>query len=299
VIILHVDDMRIAAMPTVLKDLHDKLYHEFQITTSDSGRFLGMDVEYNVDNGILKMHMKTYIEATLQRFQNFDLSQGVPFREITGSLLWIVFCVMGTELLRVKDLARRSNDFDENDYKDALKVLSRIAERKDYGILYKRGGAGNEYVPANSRPVGRINADGSDVEKGRVNADVEKIIRRPGQYDFIRWADYTGICKPGEYDAELDAFVEIYHASTTSEIFSMGDEVEARQNELGESFLYKLDLLTDDPSLDIPKILAPTNKRFTVVAYSDASFAIGESMQSITGFVVMINGIPLLYGSLK
>jgi hypothetical protein len=24
------------------------------------------------------MHMKTYIEATLQRFQNFDITQGVP-----------------------------------------------------------------------------------------------------------------------------------------------------------------------------------------------------------------------------
>jgi hypothetical protein len=178
-----------------LKDLHDKLYQEFQITTSDTGRFLGMDVDYDVDNGRLKMHMKTYIEATLQRFKDFDIAQGVPFREITGSLLWIVLCVMGTELLRVKDLARRSNDLDENDYKDALKVLFRIADRKDYGILYKRGGAGKEYVPANSRPVGRINAD-------KKNDDRAKIIRRPGQYDTIRWADYTGCCKPGEYDAD-------------------------------------------------------------------------------------------------
>jgi hypothetical protein len=36
-----------------------------------------------------------------------------------------------------------------------------------------------------------------------------KIIRQPGEYDKISWHDYTGCCKPGEYDAELDAFVEI------------------------------------------------------------------------------------------
>jgi hypothetical protein len=44
------------------------------------------------------------------------------------------------------------------------------------------------------------------------NTDVDKIIRLPGEYPFIPWTDYTGCCKPGEYDAELDAFVEINHA---------------------------------------------------------------------------------------
>ena len=55
----------------------------------------------------------------------------------------------------------------------------------------------------------------------------------------------------------------------------------------------------DDSTLDILKDLAPTNKRFTKVAYSDASFAVGETKQSITGFIIMINGTPLLFGSLK
>jgi hypothetical protein len=45
--------------------------------------------------------------------------------------------------------------------------------------------------------------------------------------------------------------------------------------------------------------LAPTNSRFRKVAYSDASFAVGLSKQSITGFVVMINGTPMVFGSLK
>jgi hypothetical protein len=68
---------------------------------------------------------------------------------------------------------------------------------------------------------------------------------------------------------------------------------------LKEHDIYKLDMITDDAALDIVKKLAPVNSRFTKVAYSDASFAVGVSKQSISGFIVYINGIPLLWGSLK
>ncbi len=99
-----------AAYPAVLATIKAQLYSEFEITTSDTGRFLGMDVDYDLANGILKMPMKTYlIETTMQRFQDFDTTQGVPYHEIVGSLLWITLCIMGPDLLRVKDSARRSN----------------------------------------------------------------------------------------------------------------------------------------------------------------------------------------------
>jgi hypothetical protein len=70
------------------------------------------------------MHMSTYIETTVQRFANLDISNGAPFRELVGSLLWIVLNIIGPELLRVKDLARRSNNFTIEDYDDAMKVLT-------------------------------------------------------------------------------------------------------------------------------------------------------------------------------
>jgi hypothetical protein len=136
IIILHVDDMRVAANPETLKFIHDKLFEEFQITTSDTGRFLGMDVHYDLPAGVLKMHMATYIDSTVQRFADFNLTQGIPYRELVGSLLWIVLCVMGPELLRVKDLAKRSNNFTLDDYKDALKVLDRVVTSKHHGIIF-------------------------------------------------------------------------------------------------------------------------------------------------------------------
>jgi hypothetical protein len=250
--------MRVAASAPVLKDLHDRLYAKFDITTSDTGRFLGMDTEYNLDTGVLKMHMSTYITATVARFDKFDLSHGFPYRELVGCLLWMVLCIMGPELLRIKDLARRSNNFTEGDYKDALKALARLDERKHFGIIYRRGGAGKEFIPASSR-LGGVYLDNNATSENDVTI-LLNAIKIP---------------------------------------YSTGDDLRDTQNELKEHDMYKLDKDWDDASLDIKKILAPTNSRFTTVAYSDASFAVGVGKQSISGFHIMINGIPLLWGSLK
>ncbi len=190
------------------------------------------------------MHMATYIESAVQqRFKDFDLSTGVPYRELVGSLLWIVLCVLGTELLRVKDLAKRCNKYDMEDYKDALKVLDCIISSKHYGIIFRRGGAHKEFVPSKTRLGG------------------------------------------GLEDLDENVFS------------STGDQ--AHLNELEEKILYKLDPDIDAATLDVEKILADTNTRFTTVAYSYASFAIGETKQSITSFVILINGVPILWGSLK
>jgi hypothetical protein len=80
-------------------------------------------------------------------------------------------------------------------------------------------------------------------------------------------------------------------------VMSIGEEMDF--DELEEKDMYKLDPLVDDGNTDIVKALMPTNTRFTLVAYSDASFATGQAKQSVTGFVVLINGIPLMLGSLK
>jgi hypothetical protein len=60
------------------------------------------------------------------------------------------------------------------------------------------------------------------------------------------------------------------------------------------------DYLVSDPELaDIGRILLPVNPRYGLVVYADASFAIGEYKQSVSGYVVYLNGVPILWGSLK
>jgi hypothetical protein len=41
------------------------------------------------------------------------------------------------------------------------------------------------------------------------------------------------------------------------------------------------------------------NDRYKLVIYTDASFGVGETMQSVSGFIIYLNGTPLLWGSLK
>jgi hypothetical protein len=184
--------------------------------------------------------METYIMATHERFRDFDLTRGIPFREIVGCLLWICLCVMGPELLRVKDLARRSNHYTEGDYQDAMKVLERIYERRMHGIVFLRGGAGKEIVPSNSRNGVVISgpAEGND-----------------------------DVGKPADF------------------------------NELRESSLYKVKGEIADE--DIRPVILPLNEKYRLIIYADASFAVGLTKQSVSGYIVYLNGTPLLWGSLK
>jgi hypothetical protein len=245
-VILFCDDLRVAATMPVLKTIHDALFQKFAITTSDGTRFLGMDTTYNIKEGFLKIHMETYILSTRERFCDFDVSRGIPFREIVGCLLWICLCVMGPELLRVKDLARRSNDFTLKDFKEALKVLDRIYEKRKYGIVITRGGAGSELIPSSFR-------------------------EKPGLMLISSVEDDKG---------SID---------DTGEMTTM--------NELREHAIYKVrDEIAD---VDISPVILPENQRYNLTIYADASFAVGPLMQSVSGYIIYLNGSPLLWGSLK
>ncbi len=180
IIILFCDDLRVAGLPETVQEIKAALYKEFQITTSDGTRFLGIDTCYDIKQGYFKLHMETYITSTYERFSGFDLTTGVPYREIVGCLLWICLCVMDPELLRVKDLARRSNEYTEEDYEDAIKVLHRIYERRTHGIIFLRGGAGKEIVPSSSRNGVMISAatvpNGAHDDNGTVTTFNELVL---------------------------------------------------------------------------------------------------------------------------
>jgi hypothetical protein len=137
-IIVHVDDMRCSGSPDALLSIHAALFQRFKITTGDGSRFLGMDSNYNLDAGVLSLGMDTYIQTAMDRFASFDIRLGCPFREIVGCLLWIVLCVLGPDLVRVKDLAKRSNASTPADYAEAVKVLKRLYKRRSAVMLFKQ-----------------------------------------------------------------------------------------------------------------------------------------------------------------
>ncbi len=259
VLILFCDDLRIGASDSVLKALHLSFYNKFGITTAPGDRFLGMDTCYQREQGIMKLSMETYISNTVDRFRDFDVSQGYPYRELVGCLLWITLCVMGLELLRVKNLARRSNEYTGKDYDEALKVLKRVHARREHGIVITRGAAGRELVPSSSRQTvtGGLAEDASD--------------------SSAHPRDDTGL-------PILGAESELQQRSLL---------LAQRVSPLGE-------YAVPDPELvDIARVSMPVNSRYRLVVHADASFAVGERKQSVSGFIVYLNGVPILWGSLK
>ncbi len=194
-------------------------------------RFLGMDTLYDMKIGYLKLHMETYIVSIHERFHCFDVTKGVPFREIVGCMLWVCLNVMGPELLRVKDLARKSNDYTEDDFRLALKVLDRIYARRTTGIVIVRGGAGSEIVPSSTRSSTVDTMMGTTIGQSTLPNDII--------------GELTGI------------------------------------NELKEKALYKVrDEIAD---IDVKPVILPLNARYCLIIYADASFAVGDLMQSVSG----------------
>jgi hypothetical protein len=156
-------------------------------------------------------------------------------------------------------LARRSNVYSEVDYKEALKVLKRINRRKEYGIVICRGAAGSELVPSSTRT-----GLGSDPQDD-VTPDAPSL------------SDDTGTLIQAEEN-------EVLHKTLL-----MARQVQPQSE-------YKV---LDPDFIDIPRLVLPINSRYRLVVYADASFAIGEKKQSVSGFVIYLNGVPILWGSLK
>ena len=89
------DDSRVGTHPAVLKTIYEALYAEFKVTVADGSRHLGIDVDYNKAEGVLTIHMETYVRETVTRFESCATTAGFPFREIVGCLLCAVGCCHG------------------------------------------------------------------------------------------------------------------------------------------------------------------------------------------------------------
>jgi hypothetical protein len=72
-------------------------------------------------------------------------------------------------------------------------------------------------------------------------------------------------------------------------------------NEFGEKDLFRVkdNMERKQKQEDKKNSGVETTTRFRVVAYSDAAFAVDELKQSVSGWVVYLNGTPILFGSLR
>jgi hypothetical protein len=138
--------------------------------------------------------------------------------------------------------------------------LKRIYVRRYHGIVIYRHAAGKEIIPSSERLLSSALSDDD-----------------PGESD-----------QPAD-DVGLRISVAENEITTNSLCKGKALFVGVDQN-------YKVE---DSEQLDLPRVQLPVNLRYSLLGYGDASFAVGETKQSVTGLVIYVNGVPLLWGSLK
>ena len=259
-LISYVDDFRIGGSEAVVQAVYEAMFKEWGITSCDGTRFLGLDVAHDRQAGKLTFSMGTYIKQAIERFEMADLSKGLPYRNLVGCLMWIACSVFGPILVKVKELARHCNAYTEKEYNLALKLLHSLDPST--GIVFLRGGAYRERVPQLSR----------------------------NENDDLKVKDETasllGEKEGGDPSPSFEGFTlqssDIVNEFGEKDLFRVKDEMERN--------LRQEDKKTSG---------VQTTKRFRVVGYSDAAFAVDELKQSVSGWVVYLNGTPILFGSLR
>jgi hypothetical protein len=282
-LISYVDDFRIGGTDTAIKEVYQAMFAAWGITSCDGTRFLGLDVSYDRPDGRLKFSMSTYIQQTIERFAMADLTKGLPYRNLIGCLMWLACSVFGTVLVQVKELARFSNSYTEKEYKAALSLLHSLDPTK--GIVFLRGGAYHERIPQLTRQGGG-NGGGKGGEPSIPSKHCGSLLAQKGEN--------KGVAKGGDSDAEE------MHTLEDSPFTGFSLQAPDIINEFGEKDLYRVidEIKRKEHQKDKKKTIIRT-RRFRITAYTDAAFAVNELKQSVSGWIVYLNGTPILFGSLR
>jgi hypothetical protein len=146
----------------------------------------------------------------------------------------------------------------------ALKVLQRIYVRRHHGIVIFRHATGKEIIPSSARvnptPVSGESSGENTQGSSSISDDI-------GNYIQSSDNEVTKGCL-------CHGKVLVSHAAPEY-------------------------MVEDLEHLDIQRHTLPVNPRYSLLGYGDASFAVGVTKQSVTGFIIYLNGVPLLWGSLK
>jgi hypothetical protein len=142
-------------------------------------------------------------------------------------------------------------------------------------IVYRRGSAGTEFIPSTLRPARTSPVDVP------IPSDTPPTV---GPVGSVGSGDSVGSVP----DPDLPVV-----SSTVLSLMGFPLDPPTSPPWFGLS-----DFLShDDAADDIPEVHFPVNSRFSLVGYTDASFAVGPNMESISGLVIYLNGTPIMWNS--
>ena len=157
-VVIHVDDIQIAASQEVAEVVVDSLNDKFP--TKNLGElswYMGSEYKRDREKGTLEISQAQFIANVLNRFNvtktspipaspSLDLRHisedetvvDVPFREVVGSLMWIANQTRPDIANAVRAVARFSHDPKEIHWKAACKILEYLKATAHLGLTYRR-----------------------------------------------------------------------------------------------------------------------------------------------------------------
>lgn len=161
-LLIYVDDIVISG-PNIdlINEVKNKLMTKFKM--KDKGNlkyFLGLEIDYNREQGIMKISQSNYIESVLKRFNMYDcktsntpidpklklnicnnrnLVTKKPFREMVGCLMYLMLGSRPDICFTVNYFSRFQDKATDETWNHLKRVLRYLKGTKDIGLKFRRG----------------------------------------------------------------------------------------------------------------------------------------------------------------
>ncbi|KAI5699156.1 hypothetical protein M8J77_025850 [Diaphorina citri] len=157
-LLVYVDDIILASSSqSLIEKVQKCLSDNFKL--KDKGElknFLGLEINHNRNLGILTIKQSKYAEKLVKRFNmefskvsqipiepklnftNIEKSSGKPYRELIGSLMYIMLGSRPDLAFAVNFFSRFQNNYSDEIWSAAKKILSYIKNTLNYGLVYKK-----------------------------------------------------------------------------------------------------------------------------------------------------------------
>lgn len=145
----------------VLEFIVNELSKSFEITLGDASMFVGLQIERNRIEKLMRIHQRAYIMQIIERFGMNDAKTvsipadphamlssidgneseipNVPYREAVGSLMFLAMISRPDIAFAVNALSRYLNKYNQYHWNAAKRVFRYLKETAELGIMYKSG----------------------------------------------------------------------------------------------------------------------------------------------------------------
>lgn len=156
ILVIYVDDGIVAAKSENLAtELVTYLQKFLELKTMECKSYLGFEIDRDTEARTLKIHQTAYINRILDRFNMKDckiastpeevgvcntsqekLSDGYPFKELVGSLLYLVTCTR-PDIAHAVSMASRTSDPTQEHWARLKRILRYLKGTLSIGILFR------------------------------------------------------------------------------------------------------------------------------------------------------------------